>query len=251
MHRPCRAGLRQNAGMSDTPDGDVTASPGQHDETVQPPVLRPRRRPGRRAAVAVALLVVVAGAVWWRQTVMADPKLLFTVFNRVLRVEQDATGNPVGITRKENQLGTQYDVVFVPGQRFFVELGLRNEGGRAVRIDKVPLAGFYYFGFDGMEVSPDREAKTPIGAATTYQPFKPFTLGAGEGRNVRLIFRLADCKPPSGQEAGTTSIHGLLVQYKILGLGRGWVAPFEKSVLAVPSTGLCEHPITDSATARP
>jgi hypothetical protein len=235
--------------MSDMSDGDVTASGGPHDEPVLAPVPPPRRR-RRRVVVWIAVLMVVAGAVWWRQTVMADPKLLFTMFNRVLRVEHDTTGNPEGITRKENQLGTQYDVAFVPGQRFFVELGLRNEGGRAVQIDKVPLAGFYYFGFDGMEVSPDREAKTPIGAATTYQPFKPFTLGAGEGRNVRLTFRLADCKPTS-QEAGTTSIHGLVVQYKILGLGRGWVAPFEKSVLAVPSTGRCEHPIIDSAIARP
>jgi hypothetical protein len=199
---------------------------------------------------AIAVMVVVAGAVWWRQTVTADPKLVFTMFNRVLRVEQDTTGNPEGINRKENQLGTQYDVAFVPGQRIFVELGLRNEGGHAVRIDRVPRAGFYYFGFDGMEVSPDRETKTPIGAATTYQPFKPFTLGAGEGRNVRLTFRLAECKPTS-QQGGSSSIHGLLVQYKILGLGRGWVAPFEKSVLTVPSTGLCEHPITDSAIPRP
>ena len=225
----------------------MTAS---HDETVRGPVPRPGRRRRRRVVVGIAVLVVAAGAVWWRRTVTADPKLVFTMFNRVLRVEHDATGNPEGITRKENQLGTQYDVAFVPGQRVFVELGLRNGGGHALRIDKVPKAGFYYFGFDGMEVSPDREPKTPIGAATAYQPFKPFTLGAGEGRNVRLTFRLADCQQTS-QEPGTTSIHGLLVQYKVLGLGRGWVVPFEGSVLAVPSTGVCEHPITDSSIPNP
>jgi len=132
-----------------------------------------------------------------------------------------------------------------------VELGLRNGGGHAVQIDKVPMAGFYYFGFDGMEVSPDKETKTPIGAATTWQPFKPFTLGPGEGRNVRLTFRLADCPPPDIPEPGTTSITGLLVQYKVLGLGRGWVAPFERSVLAVRTSGPCDHPITDSSIANP
>jgi hypothetical protein len=231
--------------MPDTSDGDVTPSAGPQDETVPAPAARPRRwRGGRRVVVGIALLVVVAGAVWWRQTVMADPKLVFTTFNRVLGAEEQASANPEGITRREDELGTRYDVAFKSGRRVFVELGLRNDGGHAVQIDKVPTAGFYYFGFDGMEVSPDKESKTPIGAATTYQPFKPFTLGAGEGRNVRLTFRLADCAPPS-QEGGSTSIHGLLLRYKVLGLGRGWVAPFERSVLAVATTGVCGHPIND------
>ena len=231
--------------MPDTSDGDVTPSAGPQGEAAQAPAARPRRRRGgRRVVVGIALLVVVAGAVWWRQTVMADPKLVFTMFNRVLEAEPQATGNPEGIPGKETELGTRYDVAFKSGRRVFVELGLRNDGGHAVQIDKVPTAGFYYFGFAGMEVSPDKESKTPIGPTTTYQPFTPFTLGAGEGRNVRLTFRLADCNPPS-QEAGSTSIHGLLLRYKVLGLGRGWVVPFEKSVLAVATTGVCEHPIND------
>jgi hypothetical protein len=160
----------------------------------------------------------------------------------VNRVEHDATGNPDGITRKENLLGTEVHIAFVPGQRVFVYLGLRNRGGYTVRIEKVPVTGFYYFGFDGMEVSPDRG--TAIGTATIFEPFKPFTLGPDEGRNVRLTFRLADCSP-TGQPPGTTSVRGLLVRYKILGLGRTWVVPFEKSALAVPSIGRCEHPILD------
>jgi hypothetical protein len=200
--------------------------------------------------VGIALLVVIAGAVWWRMTVFADPKLRFTMFNRVLRVENEKTGDPAGITRQENQLGTRYDIAFVKGQRVIVELGLRNNGGQSVQIDKVPPAGFYYFGFDGMEVSPDPESKAPIGSATTWQPFKPFTLGAGEGRNVRLTFRLADCDFTADQ-AGTTSIQGLVVRYKKLGFGRGWVVPFEKSVLAVPAGGSCERPITDSSIPSP
>jgi hypothetical protein len=199
--------------------------------------------------VGIAVLVVVAAAVYWRQAVTSDPKLQFTMFNRVNRVENDATGSPEGVTPKENGLGTQFDIAFVPSQRVFVYLGLRNDGGYAVRIDKVPAAGFYYFGFDGMEVSPNRH--TPIGAATNFEPFKPFTLGAGEGRNVRLTFRMADCPAASTPTPGTTSIHGLLVQYKLLGLGRTWAVPFAESVLAVRASGSCDHPITDSAIPRP
>ena len=192
--------------------------------------------------VLLVVLVVAGAAVWWRQTATSDPKLQFTMFNRVLRIEHVATGNPEGVTSKQNQLGTHYEVAFVSGQRIVVELGLRNEGGQTVRIDKVPQAGFYYFGFDGMEVSPDA---TRSGAATNYEPFKPFTLGPGKSRDVRLIFRMADCAPASVPEPGTTSIHGLLMQYKILGLGRGLVVPFEKSVLAVRTAGSCERPILD------
>ena len=189
--------------------------------------------------------MVVAGAVWWRRTVTSDPKLQFTLFNRVNRVENDLTGDPAeGISEKRNLLGTQVDIAFVPGQRVFVYLGLRNDGRHTVRIENVPKAGFYYFGFDGMEVSPERGIG--IGQMTTYEPFKPFTLKAGEARNVRLTFRLADCSPTDLQP-GTTSIHGLLMRYKIFGLRRTWLVPFEESRLAVPTIGRCEHPIVDTA----
>jgi hypothetical protein len=250
MYRRCPARLRQNARMSDTSDVDGAAPADGHAATVQAPVPpgTPSRRHWRRIVAVIAALVVVATAVWWRRTVTSDPKLQFTHFNRVNLVDHDGTGTPDGITRKENLLGTQYDVAFVSGQRIFVYLGLRNDGGHTVRIEKVPATGFYYFGFDGMEVSPERE--TPIGAATTYEPFKPFTLGAGEGRNVRLTFRLADCAPTGPPQPGTTSIHGLLMRYKILGLGRAWVVPFEESVLAVPTRGVCEHPIRDPEIGR-
>ncbi len=200
------------------------------------------RRQWRRVAVGIVVLVVAGTAVWWRRTVTSDPKLQFTLFNRVNRVEHDATGSPEGITEKQNTLGSQYDIAFAPGQRIFVYLGLRNGGSQTVRIDEVPVAGFYYFGFDAMEVSPERGIG--IGQLTTYEPFKPFALKAGESRNVRLTFRLADCRP-TGLQPGSTSIHGLLVRYRILGLGRGWLVPFEESELSVPSIGQCEHPILD------
>ncbi|HEV3362993.1 MAG TPA: hypothetical protein VG795_02430 [Acidimicrobiia bacterium] len=199
----------------------------------------------RRVVIGIVVLVVAGTAVWWRQTVTSDPKLQFTLFNRVNRVEHDGTGNQEGIVTKGNGRGSRLDIAFVPGQRIFVYLGLRNEGGRTVRIEGVPPAGFYYFGFDTMEVSPERGIG--IGQMTTYERFKAFTLDPGEARNVRLTFRLADCTPAAGDlRPGTTSIHGLLMRYTILGLGRTSFVPFEESVLAVPTIGQCEHPILDT-----
>ena len=196
----------------------------------------------RRRIVIVIVLVVVAGAaVWWRQTAISDPKLAFTTFNRVNRVEHDATGIQEGITEKQNASGAQVDVAFVSNQRFYVYLGLRNGGGRAVQIEAPPTAGFYYLGFDAMDVSSDRDAAP---GATTFEPLKPFTLKSGETRSVRLTFRLADCSP-SDQKPGTTSVKGLVMRYKILGLKRAWLVPFEQSTLTVPSIGRCERPIVD------
>jgi len=167
------------------------------------------------------------------------------MFNRVNRVENDATGNTQeGITETRNVNGTQVDIAFVPNQRIYVYIGLRNAGGRAVRIEQAPMAGFYYFGFDTMEVSPDPDAAP--GQMTTYEPFKPFTLESGQVRSVRLNFRLADCSP-SDLKPGTTFVKGLVLRYKILGLKRAWLVPFDESALAVPTIGRCEHPIVDPA----
>ncbi len=232
--------------MSDTSDaGGAAPTDAPTEPGPAPAPARPRFRwTWRRIVVVIAVLLVGGTAVWWRGVVTSDPKLEFTFFNGVNRVEHDATGNPEGITRTENRLGTQIDIAFVPNQKIFVYLGLRNGGGQAVRIEKVPVTGFYYFGFDGMDVSPNRNIS--VGEATTYDPFKPFTLKSGEERNVRLTFRLADCSP-SGLQPGHTTIRGLLVRYKILGLGRTGFAPFTKSVLSVPTIGRCEHPIIDPA----
>jgi hypothetical protein len=230
--------------MSDTADGGVAASNDPHTQPAQPPVPPPRRRHLRRVITVVVVLIVVGAAGWWRQTISSDPKLEFTLFNRVNRVEDDTIGKPEGITEKRNTLGTQYDIAFSPKQRIFVYVGLRNGGSHTVRIENVPMTGFYYFGFDSMEVSPERNIG--IGQLTTYEPFKPFTLKAGEARNVRLTFRLADCSPTDLQP-GTTSVRGLLIRYKILGVGRTGLVPFEESVLAVPTIGRCEHPILDPA----
>jgi hypothetical protein len=232
--------------MSDTPDADGASNGDASAGSAQvSPLSRSRpKRSWSRLAVLIAVLVVAGAAVWWRQTATSDPKLAFTRFNHVVRVEHDATGNQEGITKKENVNGLQVDVAFVPNQRIYVYLGLINRGGRAVKIEEMPMAGFYYFGFDTMEVSPDPNAGP--GLVTTFEPFKPFTLKSGDTRSVRLNFRLADCSPTTLQP-GTTFIKALVMRYKILGLKRAWLVPFEESALAVPTIGRCEHPIGDPA----
>ena len=238
--------MGHNAAMTETPDADGAANSDAAGEAAQPPLPPPARpkRNWRRSAVVIAFLVVAGAAVWWRQTATSDPRLAFTQFNHVVRVEHDATGNQEGITKKENVTGLQVDVAFVPNQRIYVYLGLINHGGRAVTIEQAPTAGFYYFGFDTMEVSPD--PNTAPGLETTFEPFKPFTLKPGDTRSVRLTFRMADCSPGALQP-GTTFVRGLVMRYKILGLKRAWLVPFEDSALAVPTIGSCEHPIVDSA----
>jgi hypothetical protein len=182
--------------------------------------------------------------VWWRRAVTSDPKLEFPYFSRVNRAEYDATGSPEGIVRKENRLGTEFEMTFRPGQRVFVYSGIFNSGRHAVRIEAAPHRGFYYWGFDGMEVSPDRDAG--IGIATTFEPFTPFTLEPGESRNVRLTYRLAGCDPSELQSGGSSSLEGAFVRYRILGIGRSTVIPFRESVLSVPGGGPCKDPIIDS-----
>lgn len=227
--------------MTEPPDADVAADP------TPPPPRRKRNR--ARIAFVLVFLVVAAAAVWWRNAATGDPKLEFTAFNRVNRVENDVTGDPtVGITEKENVTGTQIDIEFVSNQRIYVYLGLRNGGSQTVRIEEAPPAGFYYFGFDTMEVSP--EDSNDIGPIATYEPFKPFTLKPGQERNVRLTFRLAECSP-GARQPGTTYVKGLVMRYKILGLKRAWLVPFDNSALAVPTIGGCEKPIYDPSVSVP
>ncbi|MCA1847062.1 MAG: hypothetical protein LC792_28495, partial [Actinobacteria bacterium] len=196
--------------MSDTSDGDPAAFADPGAEPTPAAALPPPRRRGRRGRrilVGIAVVVVVVAAAYWRQTVNSDPKLRFTMFNRVNRDGETFSGFPADVHRTQAVSGdAQVEIPFVAGQRVFLYLGLRNDGGRAVQINKLPAAGFYYFGFDGMEMVPNGE----VGEATPYEPFKPFTLKAGEEHKVRLIFRMADCPPVGPPQSGFTSIHGLL-----------------------------------------
>jgi len=58
--------------------------------------------------------------------------------------------------------------------------------------------------------------------------------------NIRLDFRLAGCDP-SGLQPGFSTLQGLTVRYTVLGRTRSVQAPFEKLVLAVHSSGTCDH----------
>jgi hypothetical protein len=55
----------------------------------------------RRIGIVLAIVVVAGAAVWWRQTITADPKLRFTMFNRVNWADQDGAAASEGITRKD------------------------------------------------------------------------------------------------------------------------------------------------------
>ena len=196
--------------------------------------------------IGIVILAVAVAAVYWRRTVTSEPKLQFTMFNRLNREGETFSGFPGDVNKTQGVDGPRLEVPFMPAQRVFLYLGLRNDGGQTVRIEKVPAAGFYYFGFDGMELAPNGE----VAEYTPYEPFKPFSLRAGEERKVRLTFRTADCSPVKSSETGFTSIRGLLVEYTIFGFRRGWAVPFEEA-LAVRTSGPCDHPITDSPIANP
>jgi hypothetical protein len=219
-----------------------------HEPAEPGPPLPFRRRRWVRVGAGVLLLVPIVAGVWWQRAVTSDPKLEFPYFSRVNRVEHDATGDQEGIVQKRNVLGTEVEMTFRPGQHLYAYTGIRNDGRHTVRIERLPAAGYYYWGFDGMEVSPDRDAG--IGQVTTYEPFKPFSLEPGEERSVRLNFRLADCDPAELQSGGSTTLGSMKMRYRILGVSRSVDVPFGKAALTVLAGGPCAHPIYDSLLRR-
>jgi hypothetical protein len=219
------------------------AALGRSDEppTVEePPPPLWRRRWARLSAGAV-VLALVGGAMWWQRAVTSDPGLSFHA-RGVYPAESVGTGDQTGITENRNLLGSEISIAFSPGRRIVADWALHNGGARDVRIEAVPRAGFYYWGYDVMEVFPARGLD---GAGeTTAEPFRPFTLKAGETRDVRLHFRLADCDPAELQ-SGFSSIDALEVRYGILGLERAVRVPLDEFVLAVSTIGRCDRPIID------
>jgi hypothetical protein len=202
--------------------------------------------PRRRLVVATGglVLLLAGGGVWWR-AVTADPGLEFYGGPNVFR---DEAGDTSGIREVRNLLGSEVDVAFVPGGPLFVSVGLYNGGRRDVRIERMARDGFYYWGFDRMAVSVDRQTGF-VGVAGHYRPFEPFTLHPGETKNVRLEFHLADCDPAGLQAGGTSSLDALPLTYRTLGVTRTTAVPFRDMVLAVQAMGACDHPVYhDGAT---
>lgn len=204
----------------------------------RPPVWRGR---WVRVLAGVVVGALVGGAVWWQRAVTSDPGLSFQA-RGIYPAESVGTGDQTGITENRNLLGSEISIAFSPGRRIVADWALYNGGPRDVRIESVPRAGFYYWGYDTIEVFPARGTGGVV--ATPSEPFRPFTLRAGETRDLRLHFRLADCDPAELQ-SGFSSIDALEVRYRILGIERAVRVPLDEFVLAVRTIGGCDRPILD------
>lgn len=227
--------------MSDVLEVNLAAS-GRSDEppTVEerPPAWRGRWVRLLAAAVVVAL---AGGVVWWHRAVTSDPGLTFRA-RGVYPAEGAGTADQTGITENRNLLGSEIAIAFSPGRRIVADWVLHNGGARDLRIESVPGAAFYYWGYEAIEVFPARRSGGV--EATSAEPFRPFTLRAGESRDVRLHFRLADCDP-AGLQSGFSSIDALAVRYRTLGVERSVRVPLDEFVLAVSTIGGCDRPILD------
>ena len=230
------------------PEVDVRALAGRTTPDEPKP---PSRRRGLvvRVAVSVVVGVLAGGALWWQRTVTADPGLVFSVGPNAYR--DPALSDMSGITHKENVLGDEVDVDFVPNGRLYVAFGLYNGGQHDVRIEAVPEAKMYYWAFDRMSVGHD-PAGGFAGFDRRYQPFRPFTVHRGETVDVRLDFRLADCDPKMLQPGGSY-VRSLPVHYRTFGITRTHDVPLENAAVSIQTIGQCTHPLTksDRDPARP
>lgn len=207
----------------------------------EPAVVR-RRTVVVGVAVTMVVAVLAGGGVWWNRAVTADPGLEFHGGPNVFR--DVASTDMGGIVHKDNKMGSEVDVAFVPGGRVYASFGLYNGGARDVRIEAPPAGRFYYWALERMSLSTEPDDGW-VGTARNFAPFKPFTLRRGETREVRLEFRLADCDPAALQPGGWSTLRGLSLRYRTLGVTRSRLVRFRHAVLALRAMGICRHPLTD------
>jgi hypothetical protein len=194
------------------------------------------------ALITIVVAALAGGGVGWNRAVTADPGLEFYGGPNVFR---DAAGTDLaGIVHKDNKVGSEVDVAFVAGGRLYASYGLYNGGPRDVRIEGLPPARFYYWALDRMSLSTDPDDGW-VGTARNFAPFQPFTLRRGETREVRLEFRLADCDPAALQPGGWSSLRGLPLRYRTLGVTRSRLVSFRDAVIALQAMGTCRHPLVD------
>ena len=182
------------------------------------------------------------GGLWWHWQVTADPHLEFSSPN-VYRDEAgtDHTGIVLDDSRHgfhEDEMFEAVQVAFVPNGRLYATMGLYNGGRHDVRIEAAPAARLFYWAFDGMTLSSNRD--TGFGGGS--RPL-PFTLHRGETRYVRLQFRLAGCDPAGLEPGGYSSLDSLRLRYRVLGVTRSHDVPFRDASIDMHATGECSHPI--------
>ena len=208
----------------------VPVTPGCDDAGVADPPLIRRRRPRRRwwSAGFAALVAAAVAAVGVNQ--ITAPILAFEGEPAVWRIDP---GDPAGVERVENALGTEVTVAFEPAGSFRARLALVNHGRYPVRVLALPGRGAHYYGLQGAEMASDPEGPS--------QPFRPFTLRRGATRWLTLHFRFAECDlHPGGGVAGARA--SLPVSYRVIGLRQRRSVPFSRFVLSVPS-GRCDRPV--------
>jgi hypothetical protein len=234
------AALRQ---PGPAPDVDAEALTRPAPTPPGPPAGRRRRLV--IGAAATALVLMGSGGVWWHRQVTGDPQLEFSGPN-VYRDE--AATDHSGIVTDDSRHGFHeaerietIQVAFVPDGHLYATFGLYNGGGHDVRIEAAPAAGMYYWAFDRMTLSSDRNT----GFGGGYEPL-PFTLHRGETRYVRLEFRLADCNPATLEPGGSSTLSSLRLRYRILGVTRSHDVPFRDSSIDVQAMGECAHPIVET-----
>jgi hypothetical protein len=236
-----------------TPDVDVRAlaRPAPLPEVDAGALRRPatpvgptksRRRGVMIALLAVVLVAVAGGGLWWNRQVTANPHLEFSGGLNVYR--DPAFTDLSGIVRRDGSRSfdaDEVDVTFVPNGPLFAMVGLVNGGAHDVRIEGTRPASMFYWGFDRMSISTDPDG----GWNGEWVPFEPFTLRRGESRQVRLEFRLAGCDPVAQDPPGFSVLQELDLRYHVLGFTRTAGASFSGEKIALQASRDCPKPNVD------
>ena len=77
------------------------------------------------------------------------------------------------------------------------------------------------------------------------EPLDPFTLAAGESRDLRGDFRMADCDPAGLDHDGSFGIRSMPVRYRVLGRVRTVAVRFSSAAITLDTWGGCDQPFPD------
>jgi hypothetical protein len=231
-------------GTAPEPDVGVAALAASPEGHVEPPMAR-RRSVVVGVALALAIAVVSGGGVWWHAGVAGDPGLEFYGGPNVYR---DEASRPQRHRPQDPRARDRSRRGLRPGRsplRFLRAVQRRRPrpSDRRRPEDRYYYYYYYYWGFDHLSLATDSNEGF-VGLASQWKPFRPFTLHRGETREVRLEDPIADCDPAELQ-AGTSTVSGLDLRYRILGLTRTAHVPLRDAAVALQAVGPCRHPIAN------